>query len=186
MVYLSALWLPILLSAALVFIASSIIHMVLQLHKNEYKKLPGEDSIRAAIRTEGVACGEYAIPHAGSLKNAGTPEMQQKYEQGPCGYVTIISNGAPAVGKGLALWFLYSVVISVCVAYVAGRTLSVGTEYLTVFRVTGTVAFLAYAAAIIPNSIWKGAPWSSTLKHVLDGLVYGLATAGVFGWLWPS
>ena len=186
MVYLSALWLPILLSAVFVFVASSIIHMVLQFHKGEYKQLPGEASILEAMRTEGVARGEYTLPCAGSLKDAGTPEMQQKYQQGPCGYLTIIPNGAPAVGKGLVLWFLYSVLISACVAYVAGRTLVVGTEYLTVFRVTGSVAFLAYAAAIIPNSIWKGAPWSSTLKHVLDGLVYGVVTAGVFGWLWPS
>jgi len=186
MVYLSALWLPILLSAVLVFVASSIIHMVLQFHKHEYKKLPDEESISTAMRTAGVARGEYAIPHAGSLKNAGTAEMQQKYQQGPCGYVTIVANGAPAIGKGLVLWFLYSVVISVCVAYIAGRTLVLGTEYLTVFRVTGTVACLAYAAAIIPNSIWKGTPWSSTLKHVLDGLVYGLVTAGAFAWLWPS
>jgi len=24
------------------------------------------------------------------------------------------------------------------------------------------------------------------MKHAFDGLVYGLLTAGVFGWLWPS
>jgi hypothetical protein len=28
-------------------------------------------------------------------------------------------------------------------------------------------------------------PWSMTFKEVIDGLVYGLLTAGTFGWLWP-
>jgi hypothetical protein len=25
-----------------------------------------------------------------------------------------------------------------------------------------------------------------TIKHVIDGLIYGLLTAGTFGWLWPK
>jgi hypothetical protein len=186
MVPLSALGLPILLSAVFVFVASTVIHMVLQYHKNEYKKLPAEDSIREVMRGAAVTPGEYAIPRAGSLEDCGTPEMRQKYQEGPCGYVTIIPNGQPAVVKGLVLWFIYSAVISICVAYVTGRTLGPTAEYLAVFRLSGTVAFLAYAAAVVPNSIWKGSPWSTTLKHVLDGLIYGLVTGGVFGWLWPS
>ena len=39
---------------------------------------------------------------------------------------------------------------------------------------------------VISESIWKGQSWSTTLKFVFDGLVYGLLTAGVFGWLWPG
>jgi hypothetical protein len=34
--------------------------------------------------------------------------------------------------------------------------------------------------------VWKQKPWSMTFKHVFDGLVYALLTAGVFGWLWPE
>ena len=58
-------------------------------------------------------------------------------------------------------------------------------NYLEVFRVAGTTAFLGYAAAQVQDSIWKGQPWGVTLKHVLDGLIYALLTAGTFGWLWP-
>jgi hypothetical protein len=90
------------------------------------------------------------------------------------------------MGKYLAMWFVFCLVIGVFAAYLAGRTLGPGTEYLTVFRVTGTVAFLGYAVGQATNSIWMGVTWSSTLKHVFDGLVYALLTAGVFGWLWPS
>jgi len=186
MVFLSALWLPIILSAVLVFIVSSIIHMVLQTHKNEYKKLPGEESIMTAMRQEGVTPGQYAIPCASSMKEMGSPEMLQKYNQGPVAYMTILPSGPPAMAKGLVLWFLYSVLISVFVAYIASRTLGTGPEYLTVFRITGTVAVLAYATTYFPDSIWKGAPWSTTFKHIVDGIVYGLLTAGVFSWLWPS
>ena len=45
--------------------------------------------------------------------------------------------------------------------------------------------FLAYGAGPIPASIWMGKPWSVATKEVFDGLVYGLVTAGTFGWLWP-
>ena len=72
------------------------------------------------------------------------------------------------------------------VAYLTGRTIGAGAEYLTVFRVAGTAAFLGFAGASASESIWKAMPWSVTLKHIFDGLIYSLLTAGVFGWLWPS
>jgi hypothetical protein len=49
----------------------------------------------------------------------------------------------------------------------------------------GAVGFLAYAAALAPPSIWMGKPWKITWKEMFDGLLYGLVTAGTFGWLWP-
>jgi hypothetical protein len=44
---------------------------------------------------------------------------------------------------------------------------------------------MAYGLGNLSNSIWKGQPWSMTIKEVIDGLVYALLTAGTFGWLWP-
>ena len=69
---------------------------------------------------------------------------------------------------------------------VARHALDPGEAYLAVFRLTGTVAVLAYAFANIPNSIWRGTSWGTTLKFTFDGIVYGLVTAGAFGWLWPA
>jgi hypothetical protein len=89
------------------------------------------------------------------------------------------------MGKYLTLWFIFCLVISFFVAYVSGRALNTGAAYLAVFRIAGTVAFLGYAASQATDSIWKGQAWSTTIKHMFDGLVYGLLTAGVFGWLWP-
>lgn len=78
-----------------------------------------------------------------------------------------------------------SVVVSFFAAYLASRTLDPGADYLAVFRVVGTTAFLAYSMAHMSDSIWKGQKWSTTIKHMIDGLVYALLTAGCFGWLWP-
>ena len=186
MVSLTALWLPIVLSAVAVFVASSIIHMVLTYHRSEYQKLPGEDKLREAMRNEGVAPGFYSFPCAASTKDMSSPEMIEKYKQGPVGMMAVLPSGPPAMPKYLVNWFIFCLVIGVFVAYLSGRTLGAGTEYLAVFRIAGTTAFLGHAAGNATNSIWLGHPWSMSLKHMFDGLVYALLTAGIFGWLWPA
>ena len=90
------------------------------------------------------------------------------------------------MGTSLVQWFVYSVLVSIFTAYLTGRTRAPGTEYLEVFRVAGTIAFVGYSLAQFQNAIWKGETWGVTLKHIFDGLIYGLLTAGTFGWLWPK
>jgi hypothetical protein len=185
MVPITALWLPILLSAVIVFVASSILHMVLPIHKSDYRKLPEEDRVLDTLRAAGVTPGRtYHFPYC-THKDMKSPEAVERFKRGPVGLLTVIPSGPPAMGKYLGQWFLYCLVIGVFVAYLTGRTLSSGTQYLEVFRVAGTTAFLGYAVAQIQDSIWKGQSWGVTLKHVFDGLIYGLLTAGTFGWLWP-
>jgi len=186
MVPVTELWLPILLSAVFVFVVSSIIHMVVPIHKNDFKKLPGEDKVCDAIRAGGASPGAYMFPHSASMKEMGSPEMMEKYNKGPVGHMTVLPSGPPAMGKNLVLWFLYSVVISVFVAYIAGLGLDKGVEYMKVFRIAGTVAILGYAFSYVQDSIWKGQPWANTFRYVFDGVIYGLVTAGTFGWLWPG
>ena len=72
------------------------------------------------------------------------------------------------------------------VAYLTGRFVGPGADYLQVFRLSGTAAFLTYAVAEPVSSIWKAQPWGATAKHMFDGLLYSLLTAGTFAWLWPS
>ncbi len=185
MVYLTTLWLPILLSAVVVFVASSVMHMVLKYHRSDYQKLPNEDALLEALRGQRLAPGVYPFPCAPDPKDMKSPAMMEKYKQGPVGILTVVPVGPPAMGKYLVLWFVYCLVISLFAAYVAGRTLGMGTAYLAVFRIAGTVAFVGYAAGNLVDSIWKGQPWGTTVKHIFDGLIYALLTAGVFGWLWP-
>jgi hypothetical protein len=186
MVSLTALWLPIVLAAVAVFIASSVIHMVFKYHSSEYRPLPEEGAILNAIRSAKAGPGFYSFPYAGTMKEMGSPEMTEKYTQGPVGTVNINPSGPPAMGKNLLLWFIYSIVVGVFAGYLASRTLAAGTHYLQVFRVVGCASFMAYSFAHFSDAVWKMKPWTMTLKHVFDGLVYALLTAGVFGWLWPQ
>lgn len=186
MIPLTALWLPIVISAVVVFLASSVIHMVLPFHRKDYKQLPDEANLLASMRGYNIPPGDYFFPHARDLKEAGTAEMTEKFKQGPVGMMTVIPSGPPAMGKSLGTWFVFCLVVSVFVAYLTTRTLAAGTSYLAVFRIAATVAFMGYGMAQATESIWKGQAWSTTWKHILDGFVYGLLTGGVFGWLWPE
>jgi hypothetical protein len=182
---LHTLWLPILLSAVIVFIASSIIHMALPIHKNDYRKLPEEDKVLDSLRTAGVTPGrEYRFPFC-SMKEMKDPSAQEKFKRGPVGVLTIVPSGSPAIGKSLVQWFLYSILVSIFAAYLTSRARPAGTEYLEVFRVAGCTAFLGYSMALLQNAIWRGETWGVTLKHFFGGLLYGLLTGGTFGWLWP-
>ena len=186
MVQIWALWLPVVLSAVIVFVASSILHMALKYHQSDYKQVPDEGNVMEAMRKAGVAPGDYHFPYATTMKEAGTPEMMEKFKQGPVGTMIVRPSGAPAMGKALTQWFIYCLVISFFLAYIASRTLDPGAHYLAVFRIVGTVGFMTYAGANAAESIWTGRAWSTTLKNLFDGFVYATLTAGVFGWLWPA
>lgn len=185
MVALGALWLPILLSAVFVFIASSIIHMALRYHASDYTALPNEEAVRAALKGASAPPRQYIIPYCSSMKEMESPEMKQKYAEGPVGVLNLKAPGAVSMGPSLAQWFVFSLVVSFFLAYVACHALPAGARYLDVFQIVGATGFLAYAAGQIPAAIWMGKPWPIAGKEVFDGLVYGLVSAGTFGWLWP-
>jgi len=184
MVAVSALWLPILLSAVVVFIASSLMHMLLTYHSSDYTALPNEDKVRDVLRPANLKPGLYVIPHC-THKEMRTPAILEKYKQGPVGFLTILPNAVPNMPKFLIQWFVFCLLIGFFVAYLTGHTVPREAHYLAVFRVAGTAAFLAYGLGNLSNGIWKGQRWSATIKEVVDGLIYGLLTAGCFGWLWP-
>ena len=184
MAFLAALWLPIVLSAVIVFVASSIMHMVLPYHRSDYSQLPDEDKLRATLRSANLKRGLYVFPFT-THKDMKSPAMIEKYKQGPVGMMTVFHNGPPAMPKFLGLWFAYCLVVGLVVAHLALHTVYPGSSYRHVFRVVGESAFLAYGLGNMSNSIWKGQTWSMTIKEVVDGLVYALLTAGTFGWLWP-
>ncbi len=179
------LWLPTLLSAVIVFIASTIMHMVLPYHHNDLRKVPKEDEVMEALRKFGIPPGDYAMPLAGSMEAMKSVAFIEKMKAGPVAFVTIRPSGPPTMTKSLILWFVYLVFVSFFAAYMAGRALGPGAPYLAVFRFAGTAAFGAYSLALLQHSIWWGRNWGTTWKSVVDGFVYACLTAGVFGWLWP-
>jgi len=185
MVTLSMLWMPIVAAAILVFAVSSVIHMVLGYHKADYKRLPKEDQRLDALRGDDLAPGYYHFPYCENPKEMGSPEMQAKLHRGPVGMLTVVPNGPMSLGKYLGQWFVFLLVVSFFVAYIAAHTVAAGAGYLAVFRVVGATAFLAYGLGRIVDSVWMGVPWSNTVRNLIDGLIYALMTAGTFGWLWP-
>ena len=186
MVPVLSLSIPILLSAAAVFVASSIIHMLLPYHKGDFGRVPSEDGVREALRGAEIPPGEYTIPYDGSAKVMSDPEWIAKATEGPVALLTVIPSGVAGMGKSLVQWFVYSVVVGVFAGYVAGIALGPGAGYADVFRYVGTVAFAGYALALPQASIWYHRSWGMTLRTMFDGFVYALLTAGFFGWLWPS
>src|SRR5687767_11158951 len=184
MEFIANLWMPILLSAVFVFIVSSIIHMVLGYHASDYKKLPDEDRAMDTLRGLNIPPGNYAVPKASSMKEMNTPEFKAKMQRGPVMFMHV-REGHHGMGKNLALWFLYSIVVSIFAAYLGWHTVSPDAEYLTVHRIVGCAAFMGYGLALFQDAIWESRGWSATWKSVFDALIYGLVTGGTFGWLWP-
>jgi len=185
MVTLLDLWLPIVLAAVLVHVGGFVMWMVMPHHRGDWKKLPDEDGVLAALRKSGAGVGQYNFPHRASRDAAKDPAWLAKAEAGPMGFLILGVPGRPKMGKSLGQYFLYTLGVSFMIGYIASHTLPAGAPYLPVFRVVGTVATLAYAAALAPGAIWFSRSWGSTAREMFDGLVFGLLTAGVFGWLWP-
>jgi hypothetical protein len=182
MVAIPALWLPILVSAVIVFIASNLLWMALPFwHRRDYSQLPDEKSVIDAL--EPAESGQYIVPCVNWNKLA--PEQRAAMEARPMAFVLVRNPAKFAFGKALAQYFAYAVVVAVFVAYVTGRARGAGTPYLEIFRFAGTVGFLPYGFRSVTDSIWYGKPWGVTVKEMIDGLLYGLLMGGVFGWLWP-
>lgn len=185
MVSLTALWAPILLSAVIVFLASSVIHMTPLWHKSDYPQMPREAEAMNALRPLAIPPGDYFLPRASGMKQMRSPEFKEKMAQGPVAVITVMPNGMINMNRSLAQWFVFVIVVGIFAAYIAARTLPAGTPYPRVFQVVSATAFIGYSLALCELSIWYRRSWSLTLKSALDGLIYGLLTGGTFGWLWP-
>lgn len=185
MLTLVDLWLPILVAAVFVFLVSSLLHMCIPIHKADYAGLPNEKDVLESLRKNGVPPGQYMFPHCESMKELGTPEAQERFATGPVGTIIVRPAGMPSMGKALGQWFAYTLLIGVFVAYIGSLALPAGADGMAIFRLTGAAAVLGYAFSSFTESIWKGLSWIVTVKFLFDGVLYGLATAAAFAWLWP-
>ena len=183
MISLASLWLPIVLSAVIVFIASSVIHMTPLWHKSDYPRIPKEAEVLDALRPFALPPGDYFIPRASGMQEMRSAEFKEKLNRGPVAVLTVFPNGPFAMNRSLAQWFVFLIVVGVFVAVVSAHTIPFGAPYPHVFKVVGTVAFMGYALALGELSIWYRRAWSLTLKSAFDGLIHAALTAGTFGWL---
>ena len=180
-----SLWLPVLVSAATVWIASAIVWMALPHHKKDFSKLPSEDGVADALRKLSLAPGQYMLPYMPDMKDCKNPAVVKRFENGPIALLRVQRNGVPKMGKSLTLYFIYCFLVSFVTAYVARHTLHPGASFHDVFRLTGAIAIASYTMAAFPESIWMGRPWSATIKSACDSIAYGVTTGFIFAWLWP-
>ena len=186
MVTVMSLWLPIVVASVAVFFASWLIHMLLKYHSNDFKKMPNEDAVMDALRKLNIPVGEYMVPRCDNMKQMKEPAFLDKLNKGPVFMMTVMPNGPFNMGKSLGAWFVYCGVVSVFAAYITGRAVPAGSEYLHVFRFAGCVAFVGYTLALWQDAIWYKRTLSTVIKHSIDGLIYGCVTGGVFGAMWPG
>jgi hypothetical protein len=183
MAFLAQLWLPIVVSAVLVFVISAATHMLVPGRVREWGHLTKQDAIQEALR--GVAPGLYVVPTPADPQKRNTPEAMKRWAEGPSSFLTLVPPGPITMGRNLGLSFLTNIVVSALVAYVAFHALGAAPHYRTVFRLVGTVGILAYAVGPLYEGIWYWKPRASLIMNTVDAVLYGLAMAGTFGWLWP-
>ena len=186
MTSLAALWLPIALTTVFIFIASSIIHMMMPWHKSDFSGVPDEAAFRRAVGPMNIPPGDYTVPHCTDMKEMSTPEFKAKMAEGPVMIMTVRPNGQASMAPMFIGWTLAILAATIIVACVAATTLSPGADTKVVWHTTGLVALGIYAFCDWPQSIWFGRKWSSAIKGTVDGVIYGVITALTFGWMWPA
>ena len=183
---LASLWLPVLVAAVAVFVASSLVHMVFRWHQSDFARLPNEDAVRAALREGGQGAGHFITPWCEGMKQAQSPEMQAKYAEGPIAMITTFKPGPPRIGPQLLQWFVLNLVLAAAVAWLAVHLFGAGVDGRHAGHFAGIVSFLAYGGGSPALAIWMGKRWGTVAKDLLDALIYGTVTALVFMWLWPA
>jgi len=184
--FVGQLWLPIVVSAVIVFVVSALMWTVMPHHKKEWAGLKEEAGILEALRKSAPAPGLYMFPWTDDPKERQSDAMKKRYSEGPTGMLTVIDGAAMLnMGPMMVKSVIFYLVVAFFAAYVAHHALPVGADYLKVFQIVGSVGFMAFAFGSVPESIWFGRPWSSWLLQAVDSLIYALLMAGTFGWLWP-
>lgn len=190
MQFLADLWLPIVLSAVVVFVASSVLWMATPLHKGDYSVPPDEDDIQAAVKKHGFGPGMYYIPwcKGGHGNAAKDPAYQKRMEEGPW-VLLMVPQGKPSFGNTLGRWFVSQVILAVVIGYAAHAAISLAghrPEYLRIFQVVGAIALLAHGGMAGHDTMWKGLSYRHTAVKLVDAVVYATLTAGCFAGFWPK
>jgi hypothetical protein len=136
------LWLPILVSAVIVWIASALIWTVLPWHKSDYAKTGDEEGVRAALK--GLAPRFYNVPHVTDMQDLKKAEVGQKFTDGPVAFITVLPNGMPNMARNMVLQIVYFVFVGILCAYFVSRTTGPDADYLEVFRIVVRTALVEY------------------------------------------
>lgn len=199
MEFLTHLWLPIVASAAAVWIASCLAWMVVGHHKKDWKAIPSEADFIQTVKRMGIAPGNYGFPEFRRCEGMSKEEKKQMWEQMQQNPIGLLRVWGPInMGRNLVLTLLVYLAVSVLVAYLGWNALphapaaagelaaTARPAFGKVMQVLGTAGVLAYCFAGLPNDIWFQRSGREVLTGLIDGVAFGLITGAVFGWLWPK
>lgn len=177
----TSLWLPIVVSAVALFFASFLSWMVVRLHQKDWVKLDKEDEFMKAVADLEISAGSYMFPCVNTPEEMKSEEYQRKWEAGPCGILTVYTK--VNMGKNLALTFLYFLVVSFCLGYLATLAIEPGADFMAVFRFVSTAGLLTFLAAIVQHAIWFH---NRIVGHVIESIAYAAITGAIFASMWPG
>ncbi|MBI1852144.1 MAG: hypothetical protein HYR85_17530 [Planctomycetes bacterium] len=177
------LWLPILLSAAAVWIVSLIVWMALPHHKRDFIDLSDEDGFMDYIRRSGIKPGNYIFPDFRDRKAMESEKTQKALKEGPVGHLSVWPTPVTMGGKMVATFIVY-LVVSTLIAYLTRVALPGAAPFAKVFQIAATAGILAYCFSFIPNALWFGSYKRTIVASIVDGVVFGLITGAIFAWRW--
>jgi hypothetical protein len=183
------LWLPILLSAAAVWIVSMIVGMALPHHKQDWIGLPnspggGEDSFMDYLRRSGIKPGNYLFPDFRTREAMKSEKVEKALKEGPVGHLSVWKTPLTMGDKMVATFIVY-LVASTLIAYLTRIALPGAAPFAKVFQVAATAGILAYCFSFIPSALWWGSYKRTIVANVIDGILYAAITGAIFAWRWP-
>jgi len=183
MAILLPLWLPILLSAGVVWIASAIVWMALPHHKRDFINLPNEDAFSEFLHKSGIPPGNYVFPDFRGREAMKNERICKQLEKGPVGHLSIWPTPLTMGGKLIATFLVY-LAISTLIAYLTRVALPGAAPFARVFQIAGTAGVLAYCFSFIPTGVWFGAYRRTLIASFIDGIAFGCITGAIFAWFW--
>ncbi len=183
--FLTQLWLPILVSGVVVWIASFVFWMAIGHHNKDVQAIPGEKEFKETINRLNIQPGNYGFPDFHSCKGMSKEEKMKLYDSRPMGLLRV---WAPVnMGVNMLLTFLFYLITSTVIGYLGWAALPhTHDAFGHVMQVLGTAGILAYCFASFPNDLWFQKSKRSMLMNLIDGVVFGLITGAIFAWLWPK
>ena len=177
------LWLPILLSAAAVWLISLVFGMALPHHKQDWIGLSDEDGLMDFIRRNGIKPGNYLFPDFRTREALKSAKVEKALNEGPVGHLSVwrtpVTMGDKMVGA-----FIVHLVVATLIAYLTRIALPGAAPFAKVFQIAGTAGILAYSFSFIPNALWFGAYKRTIVASIIDGIICGLVIGAIFAWRW--
>ena len=187
MEFIDSLWLPILLSAVAVWIASIVLGLPFFHHKTDWIGLPKgqEDALASFLRTSDVRPGNYLFPDFRTREAMESERVKKALNDGPVGHLSLWPTPLGMGGKMAATFVVY-LIVNTLIAYLTRVAIPGPASFARVFQVAGAAGVLAYGFAHLPSAIWWGAYRRTIVANVIDGMIYGCITGAIFAWRWPQ